>query len=116
MASWACLQEVCTMQTGTPTACAIMIARLVASPSTSGGMDQRQSPQVATARKTFEHDLVVDHDRALVRHEVLEAVDAALDDRGHLLRDAIRPPGDRDVEGIVGDRLLAPFGLRARQA
>ena len=73
------------------------------------GVDQGQGAEIPTTGEAFEQNLVVDHDGALVRHEVLEAVDAAVCHGGHLLRDAVRPPGDRDVEGVVGDCLLRPL-------
>ena len=40
---------------------------------------------------------------------MLEAVDAAIEALGHLLRGAIGPAGDRDVEAVVGAGLLRPL-------
>ena len=73
------------------------------------GMHQRQRAQLTALREALEHDLVVDHESALVGHEVLEAVDAAIDALGHLLCRAVRPAGDGDMEAIIGTGLLGPL-------
>jgi hypothetical protein len=60
-------------------------------------------------REAVHERFVVAHDGVLVRHEVLEAVDAVLShQRDHVLANALVPPGDRDVERIVRAGLLRP--------
>ena len=65
------------------------------------GMDQRQGAELGAALERREHLVVVDHQGALVGHEVLEDGDAAVDDLGHLVPDLLAPPGDGHVEGVV---------------
>ena len=117
---------------------AILMARLAASPSTSGGREsgwpsgpvmpilrsfccrcQTSSPfsacTVGMAPSSRQREKLatscssLHHDGALVGHEVLEAVDALVaHEDAHLLVHLIGPPGDGDVEGIVLARLLGP--------
>jgi hypothetical protein len=68
-------------------------------------MDERQRAQIGAALERREHLVVIDHQRALIGHEVLERGDAAIDDIGHLVEHLLAPPGDRHVEGIVAIRL-----------
>ena len=111
------------------------MARLVASPSTSGGrdcgwpsgpvtpclqqlllhhpdqiavlaVDGAERAEVPRPREAVHHLLRVEHDLALVGHEVLEAVDPVIaGQRPHVLVNPVVPIGDRDVEGIVRRRL-----------
>ena len=84
------------------------------------GVDGAQRTEFTRAREAVHQHLVVAHDRALVGHEVLEAVDAVLGaQRAHVGVHAVVPPGHRDVEGVVGDRLgrpLAPLVVGVHQA
>ena len=62
--------------------------------------------QLLAAREARQQLLVVQHDRALVGHEVLEAVDPVLArEHAHVLLDLLVPIRDRDVERIVRRRL-----------
>ncbi len=71
------------------------------------GVNQRQRAEPGAALEGVVELIVVDHERALVGHEMLEGVDAvSLYDRLHLLPDLLRPAGDRHVKGIVGRGLL----------
>ena len=70
-------------------------------------MDEGGGAELGAALEGAEQDVVVHHQRALVGHEVLEGVDAVgVDDLAHLARDLVRPPGDREMVGIVARRLL----------
>ena len=73
------------------------------------GMDGAEGAQFLRAGEAVQKDAVIDHDGALVGHEVLEGVDAVLaGQHAHLFPHLIGPPRDGDVEGIVGRRLFAP--------
>ncbi len=69
------------------------------------GMHQRHGADFRAALEGGEHLVVVDHQRALIGHEMLEGVDAAIDHFRHFVEHLLTPPGDRHVEGIVGARL-----------
>ena len=70
------------------------------------GMDRAERAQLLAAREARQQLLVVQHDRALVGHEVLEAVDPVLArEHAHVLLDPLVPVGDGDVEGIIRRRL-----------
>ena len=82
------------------------------------GVDERHRAEFGAARERGEHLLVVDHQRALVGHEMLERGHAGLDHLGHVLAHRIVPVGDAHVVGIVGDgvlRALLPVGERLHQ-
>ena len=71
------------------------------------GMDQRQGAELGAALEGVVELIVIDHERALVGHEMLEGVDAVGLDHGlHLVVDLRAPLGDGHVEGIVRCRLL----------
>ena len=73
------------------------------------GMHGRYRAEFQRTRKAVHEYFVVGHDGALVRHEVLEAVDAVIaNQRAHVLVDAVVPPGHGNVERIVGHRFLGP--------
>ena len=82
-------------------------------------MDQRQGAKRGAALERGEHLVVLDHQRALVGHEVLEGVDPALDHLLHLVEDPLVPAGDRHVIRDVGadlrGRLAVPLVERADQ-
>ena len=65
------------------------------------GMHQRQRPELGAALERRVHLVVLDHQRALVGHEVLEGVDPALHHRVHLAPDPLVPAGDRHVVADV---------------
>ena len=70
------------------------------------GMDSAERAKLLTTREARQQLLVVQHDRALVSHEVLEAVDPVLTGQhAHVLLDLLVPVGDRHVERIVRRRL-----------
>ncbi len=74
------------------------------------GMHGRDRAQLLAAREALHQVLVGHHDGVLVRHEMLEAVDAAvLHQRAHVAIDLVAPPGHGDVEGIVLAGLLRPL-------
>ena len=83
------------------------------------GMDQRQRPKFSAAGERGVHLVILDHQRALVGHEMLEGVDAHLHDLGHLLPDRLVPAGDRDVPADVDAdlavRLAVPVLDRVHQ-
>lgn len=61
------------------------------------------------AFETGNQGVVGRHDRVLVGHEMLEAVDAVMADQlGHFLAYLLAPPGDRYMKPIVGGRLFGP--------
>ena len=65
--------------------------------------------QLQAAFEAGHQGIVGRHDRVLVGHEMLEAVDAVMADQlGHFLAHLLAPPGDRHVKAIVGRRLLCP--------
>jgi hypothetical protein len=66
---------------------------------------QRQGAERGATAERGEHLVVVDHQRALIGHEMLERVDAAPDHGGHIVENLLRPAGHRDMEGIVGGSL-----------
>ena len=73
------------------------------------GMDGAKRAQLARPEEAFHQDLVIRHDGVLVGHEMLEAVDAVLaDERSHVLGHALVPPGDGDVEAVIGRGFLRP--------
>ena len=86
------------------------------------GMHQRQRAQFGAALERREHLVVIDHQRALVGHEVLEGVDPLLAHHLlHLVEHLLAPPGDRHVEGVVtigARRLVVPHldGVEQRLA
>ena len=66
------------------------------------GMDQRHCPQFGTALEGCKHFIIIDHQRALIGHEVLKGVDALfLYDDFHFVKDLLAPPGRRHMEGII---------------
>ena len=83
------------------------------------GVHRGQRPQLQRACEAVHQHLVVGHDRVLVGHEVLEAVHAVLvHQRAHVFMYGLVPPGDGDMEAVVGGRLLgpaAPFLVRLQQ-
>ena len=82
------------------------------------GVHERHRAELGAARERGEHLLVVDHQRALVGHEMLEGGDAVLDDLGHVLAHLVRPIGDAHVVGVVGGGelgALVPVGDRVHQ-
>ena len=82
------------------------------------GMDERDRPELRAAPERREQLVVVDHQRALVGHEVLEGVDPALGHRLHLVEDLLAPPRHRHVERIVAMRpggLVVPHLQRVEQ-
>ena len=54
-------------------------------------MNEGQSAQCCTALEGREHLVVLDHQRALVGHEMLEGVDTARDHLLHLIEDRLGP-------------------------
>ncbi|MNZ57564.1 hypothetical protein D3C78_755460 [compost metagenome] len=69
----------------------------------------RHRAQFQAAFETRHQGVIGGHDRVLVGHEMLEAVDAVLADQfGHFLADLFAPPGDGDVKTVVRRRLLGP--------
>ena len=81
------------------------------------GMDGAERAQLLAAREARQQLLVIQHDRALVGHEVLEAVDPVLArEHAHVLLDLLVPVGDRDVERIIRRRPLAARCVQSRQA
>ncbi len=73
------------------------------------GMDGTDGAQLARAREAVHQNVVVGHDGAFIRHEMLEAVDAVLlGERCHVAMHAVVPPRHRHMEGIIAGRLLRP--------
>ena len=73
------------------------------------GMDSADGAELSGSAEAVHQDLVVGHDGAFVGHEMLETVDALLvHQRAHVAVHALVPPGDGDVEGIIGRRLFRP--------
>jgi hypothetical protein len=72
------------------------------------GMHGGHRAQLQAALEAGHQGVVGGHDRVLVGHEVLEAVDPAGHQLAHLLGDLLAPPGDGDVEAVVGRTLLRP--------
>ncbi|MCY1358452.1 hypothetical protein D9M69_449880 [compost metagenome] len=65
--------------------------------------------QLQAALEARDQRVVGRHDRVLVGHEVLEAVDPVPRDQlAHLFGHLLAPPGDRHVEAVVGGGLLRP--------
>ena len=82
------------------------------------GVNQRHRADLGAADEGGEHLLVVDHQRALVGHEMLEGRDARLHHLAHVLAHLVVPVGDAHVVRIVGDRVLGtlvPVGKRLHQ-
>ena len=82
------------------------------------GVDERHRAELGAADERGEHLLVVDHQRALVGHEVLEGRHARPDHLGHVLAHRIVPVGDAHVVRVVGDGVLGalvPVGERLHQ-
>ena len=75
------------------------------------GMDERHGAERGTAAERREHLVVVDHQRALVGHEMLEGVDAAPDDLGHLVVDLLVPVHDRAVIADIDADLVLRLGV-----
>jgi hypothetical protein len=77
------------------------------------GMHGAQRAELARAHEAVHQHLVIAHDGVLVRHEVLERVDAALGrQHAHVAVHRLVPPGDGDVEAVVAGRLLGPLAPR----
>jgi len=73
------------------------------------GMNERHRAETGAALERAVELVVVDHQRALVGHEMLERVDAVGFDAGlHLVEDLLVPPGDGHVKTVVAGR---GFGL-----
>ncbi|MNK91551.1 hypothetical protein D3C87_1116500 [compost metagenome] len=69
----------------------------------------RHRAEFQAALETRHQRVVGGHDCVLVSHEMLEAVDPVMADQlGHFLTHLLAPPGDCDVEAIVGSRLFRP--------
>ena len=68
------------------------------------GMNQRHRPQFRTALERGIHLVIIDHQRALIGHEMLEGVNALIDNNRHLIEHFLTPPGDRHMEGIISGR------------
>ena len=69
-------------------------------------VDGAERAEIPRPREAVHHLLRVEHDLALVGHEMLEAVDSVIaGQRLHVLVNRVVPVGDRDVEGVVGRRL-----------
>jgi hypothetical protein len=82
------------------------------------GMNERHCAEPRAAQERVVKLVVIDHQRALVSHEVLEGVDAIGFDHGlHLVEDLLVPRGDSHVETVVARRAfrLAPPVLISRQ-
>ena len=77
------------------------------------GVHHGQGAQFLAARERGEHLVVFDHQRALIGHEVLEAVDAHLHRVFHLGKNVFVPAGDRhviaDVRADLRRGLAVPF-------
>ncbi len=74
------------------------------------GMHGDNRAEIPRAIEAVNEHFIIRHDRALVGHEMFEAVDAVLaHERPHGLVHGLVPPGDGDMERIVGDRFLGPF-------
>ena len=72
-------------------------------------MHGRHRAQLQAAFETRHQGVVGGHDRVLVGHEMLEAVDAMLADQfGHFFANLLAPPGDGDMEAVIRCRLLGP--------
>ena len=82
------------------------------------GVHERHRAEFGATRERGEHLLVVDHQRALVGHEMLECGDAVRDHLRHVVADLVRPIGDAHVVGVIGGRefrALVPVGDRLHQ-
>ena len=83
------------------------------------GMNHRDAAQFRQAVERREQLIVIDHERALVGHEMLEGIDPAILDHGlHLVKDLLAPPCDRHVIGIIAigpARLVVPHLERIKQ-
>ncbi|MNT25182.1 hypothetical protein D3C86_1537660 [compost metagenome] len=67
------------------------------------------STQFQAAFEARHQRVVGGHDRVFVRHEMFEAVDPVLADQlGHVFANLLAPPGDGDVETVIGRRFLGP--------
>ena len=77
------------------------------------GVHHRQRAQLSAALEGGEHLIVLDHQRALVGHEVLERVDAHIDGILHLVKHILIPAGDghviADVRTDLRGRFAVPF-------
>ena len=69
------------------------------------GVDQGKRAQCGAALERRKHLVVIDHQGALVGHEMLERVDPSANHRRHLLKDLLRPAGDRHMERVVAASL-----------
>ena len=73
------------------------------------GMHSGDRAQFQATLEAGHQGVVGGHDRVLVGHEVLEAVDAVMADQlGHLFAYLLAPPGDGDMKAVVGCRLFGP--------
>ena len=82
------------------------------------GMDQGHAAQIAHPAEAAEQLVVVHHQRALVGHEMLEAGDAAIHHRLHLVPNLLAPPGHGHVEAVIAmrpPRLVVPHPQRIQQ-
>ena len=71
------------------------------------GMHQRHRSERRAAQKRVVELVVIDHQGALVRHEMLERVDAVgFDASFHLVEHLLVPPGDRHVKAVVASGAL----------
>ncbi len=82
-------------------------------------MHQRHGAKLGATLERGIHLVILHHQRALVRHEMLEGVDALfLNDGFHLIKHLLAPPGDRHVIGIIAmgaTRLVVPTLQRFEQ-
>ncbi|MNJ43009.1 hypothetical protein D3C77_379940 [compost metagenome] len=73
------------------------------------GMHGGHRAQFQAALEAGDQGVVGGHDRVLVGHEVLEAVDTVLAHQfAHLLAHLFAPPGNGYVKAVVGGRLFRP--------
>lgn len=69
----------------------------------------RHGAEFQAALEARHQGVVGGHDRVLVGHEMLEAVDPVMAHQlGHFLAHLLAPPGDGDVEAVVRCGLLGP--------
>ena len=74
-------------------------------------MDHWQRAQFRTALERGEHLVILDHQRALVGHEMLEGIDAHIDGILHLLKDVLIPAGDGHVIADIAANLRGRFAV-----
>jgi len=83
------------------------------------GMHHRDAAQIADPAEGREQLVVIHHQRALVGHEMLEAGDAPVHDRLHLIENLLPPPRHRHVIAVIAmraARLVVPHLQRIQQA